>query len=140
MPSNPRDFKRDLVAAVAADLVDNLDQVPGRYRVLHGGIGRLGGGIGAAERECHEDGQATLLQERRGVATAGSVHWRALPRQLWMCDALHRLVIHLRRAVCTPPYRLEITLSPSCSRAFTGGAYEIRSASCRDRVVQCVVI
>src|SRR3546814_16861802 len=97
--------------------------VPGRYRVLHGGSGRLGGGIGAAERECHEDGQATLRQERRGVATAGSVHWRALPRQLWMCDALHRLVIHLRRAVCTPPYRLEITMSPSCSRAFTGSAY-----------------
>src|SRR3546814_8356285 len=40
-----------------------------------------------------------------------------------MCDALHRLVIHLRRAVCTPPYRLEITMSPSCSRAFTGSAY-----------------
>src|SRR3546814_4533208 len=113
MPSKQLDVIRDLYAAVAADLVDNLDQVPGRYRVLHGGIGRLGGGIGAAERECHEDGQATLLQERRGVATAGSVHWRALPRQLWMCDALHRLVIHLRRAVCTPPYRLEITMSPS---------------------------
>src|SRR3546814_17073502 len=60
---------------------------------------------------------------RSGVATAGAVHWRALPRQLWMCDALHRLVIHLRRAVCTPPYRLEITMSPSCSRAFTGSAY-----------------
>src|SRR3546814_12244576 len=73
------DVIRDLYAAVAADLVDNLDQVPGRYRVLHGGIGRLGGGIGADERECNEDGQATLLKERCGAAATGAVHWRGSP-------------------------------------------------------------
>src|SRR3546814_14885961 len=38
-------------------------------------------------------------------------------------DALHRPVIHLRRAVCKPPYRLDITMSSTCSQAFTGSAY-----------------
>src|SRR3546814_16835134 len=38
-------------------------------------------------------------------------------------DALHRPVIHLRRAVCKPPYRLDITMSSPCSQAFTGSAY-----------------
>src|SRR3546814_18451506 len=63
--------------------MDDLNEFAGRDCVLDGLCWFLGVCC-RSERERHEDGQATLLQERRRVATDGSVHWRALPEHLWM--------------------------------------------------------
>src|SRR3546814_15016261 len=91
-PPKQLDVIDDLHAAAATNFIDDLNEVAGRDCVLDGLCRFLGVG-GRSERERHEDGQATLLQERRCVAPAGSVHWRALPRPLWLwmhCIARYR--------------------------------------------------
>lgn len=56
----------------------------------------------------------------RGGGWIGSL--RALPKRLWMTDALHQRFIHLRRPARTAPYRREITIFPSRASVFTGSA------------------